>query len=262
VPHTGLTRFPGAARIPAAAVAVPDADFLGRLALQGAPVRLHLVLRSTVLQAVSAWNIVGEIVGRERPNEIVLVGGHLDSWDLSESASDDGAGVAITVAAAAMIAPLHPRRTIRVVLWGSEETEGSGAAYAAAHTADARNIVLAAESDFGAGRAYRLSLPRVDAANPWVAELAAALAPLGVILSPDPARAGGSDVEPLRLAGVPVASLNQDQSRYFDVHHSAADTLAQIDPAELNQNVAAWTVLIHAVANSSIDFRAGVPQAP
>jgi len=206
---------------------------------------------------VPAWNVVGEIEGRESPEQIVLIGGHLDSWDLSESASDDGAGVAITVAAAALIgrAPVHPRRTIRVVLWGSEETEGSGAAYAAAHANEAANIVLAAESDFGAGRAYRLALPRIDAADPAIGALAASLVPLGVLVSAEPARSGGSDVEPMRPSGVPIASLNQDQSGYFDVHHSAADTLLQIDRADLNQNVAAWTVLVYSVAESGIDFR-------
>jgi Zn-dependent M28 family amino/carboxypeptidase len=216
------------------------------------------LLQSTVIPAAPAWNIVGEIKGREFPDQVVLIGGHLDSWDLSESASDDGAGVAITVAAAAVVGatPRHPRRTIRVVLWGSEETEGSGAAYAAAHKNEVPNIVLAAESDFGAGHAYRLALPNVDPADLRVAELAAALAPLRVLLSADPARAGGSDVEPLRLAGVPVASFNQDQSLYFDVHHSADDTLARIDRADLDQNVAAWAVLIYSIAESDIDFRA------
>jgi Zn-dependent M28 family amino/carboxypeptidase len=222
---------------------------------------LRLSLQSTVIPKAPAWNIVGEIKGREFPEQIVLIGGHLDSWDLSESASDDGAGVAITAAAAALIGalPRHPRRTIRVVLWGSEETEGSGTAYAAAHQGEVLNIVLAAESDFGAGRAYRLSLPRADAADPRVAELAAALAPLRVLVSPDPARSGGSDVEALRIAGVPVASFNQDQTNYFDVHHSADDTLEKIDRVELNQNVAAWAVLIYMVAESGIDFRAAAP---
>jgi hypothetical protein len=258
-PHTGLTRYaPTSPRIPAAALAVPDADFVARLALQGSRPRLKLLLQSTVIPAAPAWNIVGEIKGREFPDQVVLIGGHLDSWDLSECASDDGAGVAITVAAAALVgaAPRHPRRTIRVVLWGSEETEGSGAAYAAAHNNEVANIVLAAESDFGAGHAYRLALPRVDPADLRVAELAAALAPLRVLLSADPARAGGSDVEPLRVAGVPVASFNQDQSLYFDVHHSADDTLARIDRADLDQNVAAWAVLIYSIAESDIDFRA------
>ena len=258
LPHTGLTRYAAASpRIPAAALAVPDAEFVARLAAR-APVRMRIILQSRVIPAAPAWNVVGEIKGRETPDEIVLIGGHLDSWDLSESASDDGAGVAITMAAAALVgaAPRHPRRTIRVVLWGSEETEGSGAAYAAAHRDEALKIVLAAESDFGAGHAYRLALPRADPADPRIAELAAALAPLKVFVSADPARSGGSDVEPLRVAGVPVASFNQDQSGYFDRHHSADDTLARIDRADLDQTVAAWAVLIYSVAENDIDFRA------
>ena len=262
LPHTGLTRYAAASvRIPAAALAVPDAEFIARLASRGNPVRLKLSLQSTVIPRAQAWNVVGEIKGREFPEQVVLIGGHLDSWDLSECASDDGAGVAITAAAAALIGalPRHPRRTIRVVLWGSEETEGSGAAYAAAHQDEVPDIVLAAESDFGAGRAYRLALPRVDPADSRVQELAAALAPLKVIVSPEPARSGGSDIEALRVAGVPVASFNQDQTRYFDLHHSADDTLAQIDRAELNQNVAAWAVFIYMVAESGIDFRAPAP---
>ena len=259
LPHTGLTRYsPTGLRIPAAALAVPDADLVARLASRGSPVRMRLSLQSTVIDKTDAWNVVGEIKGREFPEQIVLVGGHLDSWDLSESASDDGAGVAITAAAAALIGalPRHPRRTIRVVLWGSEETEGSGAAYAAAHQNEVPDIVLAAESDFGAGRAYRLALPKVDPADSRVLEMAAALAPLKVIVSPDPARSGGSDIEALRIAGVPVASFNQDQTRYFDVHHSADDTLANVDRRDLDQNVAAWALLIYMVADSGIDFRA------
>jgi Zn-dependent M28 family amino/carboxypeptidase len=262
LPHTGLTRYAAASvRIPAAALAVPDADFIARLASRGNPVRIGLSLQSTVVPQAEAWNVVGEIKGREFPGQIVLIGGHLDSWDLSESASDDGAGVAITTASAALIGtlPRHPRRTIRVVLWGSEETEGSGVAYAAAHQDEVPNIVLAAESDFGAGRAYRLALPKVDPADSRVQQLSAALAPLKVIVSPDPARSGGSDLEALRAAGVPVASFNQDQTRYFDVHHSADDTVAKIDRADLDQNVAAWAVLIYMVAESGIDFRAAAP---
>jgi hypothetical protein len=258
LPHTGLSRFArNSPRIPAAALAVTDAEFIARLAARGKPIRVHLSLQSTVIPTVPAWNVVGEITGREFPEQIVLIGGHLDSWDLSESASDDGAGVAITLAAATLIgrAPIHPRRTIRVVMWGSEETEGSGAAYAAAHVNEAANIVLAAEADFGAGRAYRLALPRIDASDPKIEALAATLVPLGVLVSAEPARSGGSDVEPMRAGGVPIASFNQDQSRYFDVHHSAADTLSQVDRADLNQNVAAWTVLVYSVAESGIDFR-------
>jgi hypothetical protein len=261
-PHTGLTRFTDATRrIPAASLAVADADLIARLAQRGTAVRVRLMLRSTVIPSAPAWNVVGEIKGREAPNEVILIGGHLDSWDLSESASDDGAGVAITMSAAALIGelPRHPRRTIRVVLWGSEETEGSGAAYAAAHRDELRSIVLAAESDFGAGRAYRLALPPVDATDPRIGELVAALAPLKVFLSADPARSGGSDTEDLRKAGVPVASLNQDQRLYFDVHHSADDTLTRVDRMDLDQNVAAWAVAMYTIAESDLDFRVATP---
>jgi Zn-dependent M28 family amino/carboxypeptidase len=258
-PHTGLTRFTDETRrIPAAALSVPDADLIARVAQLGTPVRLRLLLQSTVIAKAPAWNVVGEIKGREVPDEVIVIGAHLDSWDLSESASDDGAGVAITMTAAALIGalPRHPRRTIRVVLWGSEETQGSGAAYAAAHLDELRNVVLAAESDFGAGRAYRLALPPVDASDPRIGQLVTALAPLRVFLSADAARSGGTDTEDLRKAGVPVASLNQDQYLYFDVHHSADDSLARVDRKDLDQNVAAWAVAIYTIAESDLDFRA------
>jgi Zn-dependent M28 family amino/carboxypeptidase len=258
LPHTGLTRYAdGIPRIPAAAIAVPDAQLLARLIARGTPVRVRLLLSSTVLAEAPAWNVVGEVSGRETPDQVILIGGHLDSWDLSEAASDDGAGVAITTAAAALVAalPRHPRRTIRVVLWGSEETEGSGRAYADAHRTELRSLVVAAESDFGAGRAYRLALPEASASDENVHDIEAVLRPLRVFVSAEAARSGGSDVEDLRKAGVPIASLNQDQSRYFDVHHSADDTLERIDAADLNQNVAAWAALIYILAETGLDFR-------
>jgi len=262
LPHTGATRYAdGVARIPAAAVAVPDADLIARLAVSGTPVRVRLHLSSTVITEAPAWNVVGEVRGRETPREVLIIGGHLDSWDLSECASDDGAGVAIATAAATLIArlPQHPRRTLRVVLWGSEETEGSGTAYAAAHRDEAPDIVLATESDVGAARAYKLSLPRHQASDERITAIVKLLAPLKVLVSPDPALSGGSDVEELHQAGVPVAFLNQDQSHYFDVHHSADDTLAHVRPADLDQNVAAWVVVLYAIADSDISFRMPSP---
>jgi hypothetical protein len=262
LPHTGVTRYlDGVPKVPAAAIGVPDAQLLARLVARGTPVRVRLLLSSTVIAEAPAWNVVGEIRGREAPDQVILIGGHLDSWDLSEAASDDGAGVAITTAAAALIAelPRHPRRTIRVVLWGSEETEGSGAAYADAHRDELRNLIIAAESDFGASRAYRLALPETSASSAseeLIKDLEAVLAPLKVFVRSEAARSWGSDVEDLRKAGVPVASFNQDQSHYFDVHHSADDTLAWIDGADLNQNAAAWAALIYILAETSLDFRA------
>ena len=259
LPHTGAMLYAeGAPRIPAAALAVPDAELIARFAARGIPVRVRLHLASTVIAAAPAWNVVGEVRGRDLPQEALIIGGHLDSWDLSECASDDGAGVAIAMAAAELIArlPRHPRRTIRLVLWGSEETSGSGAAYAAAHRDEVPHIVMATEIDNGAARAYRLSLPAHPAADPGIAAIVGLLAPLKVLVSAEPALSGGSDVDELQAAGVPVASLHQDQTHYFDVHHSADDTLAHVQAADLDQNVAAWVVVLYAVAESGINFRA------
>jgi Zn-dependent M28 family amino/carboxypeptidase len=209
-----------------------------------------------------AWNISGEIPGSERPEEVVVIGGHLDSWDPSPGAHDDAAGIAITTAAAKLIGdlPRTPRRTVRVVMWGSEETGGSETAYAEAHKDEA--IVAASESDFGAGRVWALRLPAGSREHPAMAIAANTLAPLGVFVDTAPATSGGSDVEGLREAGVPVFSLRQDGSRYFDLHHSADDTLDKIDPVQLRQNVAAWASLVYLIADSDIDFRALKAAAP
>ena len=152
LPHTGALNYDnGAPRIPAAALANPDADQLERLAALG-PVRVRLVLTPTVHENAPSWNVVGEVKGAERPEEIVLIGGHLDSWDLGTGATDDGAGIAIAFGAARLIAglPQRPSRTIRVVLFGAEEMDFSGAAYAKAHEERSGKIVVAGEADFGA----------------------------------------------------------------------------------------------------------------
>ncbi|MDP1739246.1 MAG: M20/M25/M40 family metallo-hydrolase, partial [Caulobacter sp.] len=218
---------------------------------------VRLNLASTVNPDTVAWNISGEIPGSEKPEEVIVIGGHLDSWDPGTGAIDDGAGIAITTAAAKLIGGLsrHPRRTIRVVMWGSEETGGSGEAYATAHQTELPSIVIAGESDLGADRIYALMLPSGVAAHPEFRPLANLLAPLKIFVSRDPAPFGGSDTEGLQEAGVPVFALRQDASRYFDLHHSADDTLDKVDPAQLNQNVAAWVALIYMLADSDVDFR-------
>ncbi len=257
-PHTGSGGFgPDAPKIPAAALGVPDADLLEHMAARG-PVRVRLKLASFVRPNSMAWNVSGEIVGSVKPRDVIVVGGHLDSWDPGTGAIDDGAGVAITTAAAKMIGqlPRHPRRTIRVVLWGSEETGGSGDAYLAAHKGELARIVVAAESDLGSDRIYRLKLPPSGPDQRGLKPLAAALAPLKVFVSPDPAMHAGSDVEGLQKAGVPVFSLDQDATRYFDIHHSADDTMAVVDREQLNQNVAAWAALLYLIADSDVNFRA------
>jgi Zn-dependent M28 family amino/carboxypeptidase len=257
-PHTGGTRYAAdVAKIPAAALGVPDAELLARLARRG-PVKIKLNLDSSTSATTVSWNISGEIVGAEKPDEVIVIGGHLDSWDPGTGAIDDGSGIAITVAAAKLIGdlPQKPKRTIRVVMWGSEETGGSGAAYAEAHKDEISKIILAGESDLGADNIYSLQLPKGALKDPAFAALPSLFAPLKIIISPDAAEFGGSDTDELQTAGVPVWSLNQDASRYFDLHHSADDTLDKVDPLQLNQNVAAWASLLWLAANSDIDFRA------
>ena len=140
-------------------------------------------------------------------------------------------------------------------MWGSEETGGSSDAYLAAHKGDLNSIVIAGESDLGSDNIFSLQLPAGAWADPSIAPLQAVLAPLKVLASPVPAADAGSDVEDIQGAGVPVLALNQDASRYFDYHHSADDTMAIVDPVQLNQNVAAWSATLYMLANSDIDFR-------
>ena len=254
-PHTGSMQSPkpGVRVIPAAAIGVPDADILENMAKRG-PVSVHLSLKNKVIDT-TAWNISGDIVGSDPHAGVIVIGGHLDSWDPGTGAIDDGAGVAITVAAAKLVAATHPKRTIRVVMWGSEETGGSGAAYLDAHKNDLNSIVLAGESDLGADNVYSLQLP----AHAWdhadIKPLEAVLAPLKIIASSEAATEAGSDVEGIQAAGVPVFALNQDATRYFDYHHTADDTLAIVDRAQLNQNVAAWAATLSILADTDATFR-------
>ena len=257
LPHTGALNYEdGTPRIPAAALAIPDADQLERLAVQG-PVRIRLLLTPTVRESAPSWNVVGEIKGSERPDEIVLIGGHLDSWDLGTGATDDGAGVAIVFGAARLIAglPQHPSRTIRVVLFGAEEMNFSGAAYAKAHEGETGKIVVAGEADFGARNVYSVQLPAGAAASDFGQTLDRIIAPLGANLDRRPALGGGDDIRELQKAGVPVVSLRQDGMDYFDTHHTADDTLDKIDPKQLGQAVAVWSAFTYLAASSGVDFR-------
>jgi Zn-dependent M28 family amino/carboxypeptidase len=257
LPHTGALNYEdGAPRIPAAALAIPDAEQLERLAVLG-PVRIRLVLTPTVRENAPSWNVVGEIKGRERPDEIVLIGGHLDSWDLGTGATDDGAGVAIVFGAARLIAnlPQHPSRTIRIVLFGAEEMNFSGAAYAQAHEGEAGKIVVAGEADFGARSVYSVQLPGGAAGSEFGHTLERIIAPLGANVDRRPALGGGDDIRELEKAGVPAASLRQDGLDYFDTHHTADDTLDKIDPKQLEQAVAVWSAFTYLVAASDVDFR-------
>jgi hypothetical protein len=257
LPHTGALNYEdGAPRIPAAALAIPDAEQLERLAALG-PVKVRLLLTPTVQENAASWNVVGEIKGAEHADEIVLIGGHLDSWDLGTGATDDGAGVAIAFGAARLIGglPQRPSRTIRLVLFGAEEMNFSGAAYAKAHEGETGKIVVAAEADFGARNVYSVQLPPGAAGNDFGQTLQRVVAPLGANVDRLPALFGGDDIRELQKAGVPVASLRQDGHDYFDTHHTADDTLDKIDPRQLDQAVAVWSAFTYLAAASDVDFR-------
>jgi len=255
LPHAGYTDPP--ATIPAAALSPPDAEQLERLVARGKPVSVRLAMSSSVVPAAPCWNVVGEIRGREKPDEVIVVGGHLESWDPGTGAIDDGAGVAITTAAAHLATQgERPKRTIRVVMWGSEEQGGSGGAYARAHAAEVGKVVVVGEADIGADRVWRVALPAGGRDHPAAKAYAAALAPLGVVMASEPATRGGADVDGLVKAGAPVVQISQDASRYFDIHHSADDTLDKIDPAAMGQAVAVWASFLYVAANSDVDFRA------
>ena len=266
-PHAGQTNFPeDGPRIPAAALTVPDAEQLERLTARGAPVRIKLVLTPRNYGAATSQNVIAEIKGREKPDEIVLLGAHLDSWDLGTGALDDGAGVGIAVAAAKLIRdlPERPKRTIRVVLFGSEEPGLIGGhAYAVAHKDEINRIVVVAEPDEGQGPVYGF---QTGVANPDEASLQrirAALSPLGIVTADNKSK-GSSDVEPLVEIGAPAVTLQLDATDYFDFHHTPDDTFDKIDPKRINQTTAAYAVFTYLAAELDGDYRekGGVKRGP
>ena len=251
-PHTGVQYFAdGAKPIPAGALSIPDAEQLVRILKRGKPVTMRLVLVSDKHDGGHSGNVVAEVPGRDPKAPMLLVGGHLDSWDLGTGAIDDASGIAIVTAAAKRIMDHgRPERTIRIVWFGAEEPGGfGGAAYQKAHPE--QKYAIAAESDFGADRVWRFG-SSYGASDPAItAALTNALAPLGITRF-DKAEADGTDVGPAIEAGAPWLSLYQDGTRYFDYHHTPDDTLDKIDPAQLRQNVAAWTAAL-AVLSGGID---------
>ena len=267
MPHTGTTAYvDGKVAIPGFALSSPDADQLSRIVAMGEPVTLRLTSTAHTYETTSR-NVIADIPGRTRPQEVIVLGSHMDSWDLGTGAIDDAAGGAITLAAAKVIAEHgRPARTVRVVLYGSEEvaqptdTGNGGGAYLRGLSAEElANHVFTGESDFGADRIYALGLPVGAQDSDFAKAAAKVLYPIGVLPSPDPELHGGADIGPIVEAGVPVFGLNQDGTRYFDLHHTADDTLDKIDPAQLSQNVAAWTALVWLAADSDVDFRAMRP---
>lgn len=248
IPHTGGSASAGIAD---GAVAAEDADLIAHLAAQG-KVRIRLVLTSQTGAAVLGHNVVADFKGSEHAEQIVVISGHLDSWDLGRGAIDDAAGVALAMATAQLIHQLnlHPKRTIRVIAWVDEENGGSGqTAYTKAHGNQFANHVAAIESDSGAGHPLGFEAKVSNAALPLLRPLLDTLAGLGANLLNVVDESPEADITPMAEAGVPAFGLLQDGRDYFKYHHTPADTLDKIDPQELRENAAAMAVLGYALAN-------------
>ncbi|HEY4256821.1 MAG TPA: M20/M25/M40 family metallo-hydrolase [Candidatus Udaeobacter sp.] len=251
LPHTGQTNYANdAPKIPAAAVTAEDADLIAHLVRQG-PVKMKLVLTPQQLPDVESYNVIGDIKGSEHPEQVVIVSGHLDSWDLGTGAIDDGAGVAVSMEAANLIQKLHlkPKRTIRVIAWMNEENGSRGSKqYAKDHEREWGNHFAAMETDLGAGHPLGVNIK----GKPEVKQM---LAPVAAILQDSGAgilnlvEHCGADIEPLEKAGVPCFSPIQDSRFYFNYHHTAADTLDKIVPKELAENSTVVAVAAYALAN-------------
>jgi hypothetical protein len=247
LPHTGMTRYkPDVPRIPAMAISNPDADALERQFASGKPVRLRIRSSSRELPQERSANVIGEIPGTDRASEIVILAAHLDSWDPGVGAIDDGAGVAIMMTAGKLISELKvkPRRTIRVVLFANEEFGTSGSQfYATAEQAEPAHHVLGFEADFGVGPVWRLTSHVNPGQLPAVDQIYRALAPLKLARGNNEA-AGGADLDGLARLGMAILSPDLDGTNYFDVHHTANDTMAQVDPVALRQSVAAFAMSV------------------
>jgi carboxypeptidase Q len=256
LPHTGYSAPAG---IPAAAVASEDADLLADLTRQGRVV-IHLVLTPETLPQQTSYNVIADLPGSEHPEQIVIVSGHLDSWDLGTGAIDDAAGVAVAMETAALCKQLglRPRRTLRVIAWMDEENGESGnQTYFAEHKDALADHVAAIESDSGAGHPLGFTGSFSEQAASALAPVSKVLAPTGASLMVNTGDAE-ADVDPMIEAGVPVFGLMQDARTYFNYHHTAADTLDKIDPRDLAENAAAIVVLAYALA----DMPQPIPHSP
>lgn len=257
LPHTGAMRYDDKApKIPAAAISIPDAEMLHRILAGGKPVRFRMALGARTLPEVEGANVVGDVEGSELPAEIVLLGAHLDSWDLGQGALDDGAGCGIIIEAGRQIAklPKKPRRSVRVVLFANEENGLAGArAYGKAHADELAKHILAFEADAGAGRVYEARFLGDEARRPQFLSIIDKVKAIGVDADPKPAH-GGADLIPLVAAGVPVIDLRQDASLYFDIHHTANDTVEQIRKEDIDQVAAALTAVAYEAADGPGDL--------
>jgi carboxypeptidase Q len=252
IPHTGMTEYlPGSEKIPAAAVTAEDADLLDNLTHQG-KVTMHLTLTPQTLPDAPSFNVVADWKGSEHPEQVVVVSGHLDSWDLATGAIDDGAGVVVSMQAIHLMQKLgiHPKRTIRMIAWMSEEEGSEGAAaYMKDHGSEMGNFIGALESDLGAGHPDGILYAGKPELGEWLRPINNILHPIGAeTLTATPET--GEDIAAMTEKGVPSFAPNQDSRFYFNYHHTPADTFDKVNPRELAENAAVMAVLSYALADS------------
>jgi carboxypeptidase Q len=251
-PHTGAVQYgQGMPPIPAAAIAAEDANRIVRLNTRGQRVRVRLTLSGRFDPDAESANVVGEIRGREKPEEVILLGGHLDSWDVGTGASDDAVGCIITWEAVRLIRKLgiQPRRTVRLVLFTNEENGLRGAAaYADRYAEQAHNHVFALESDSGVFAPASLGFSGSPGARSLIRDIGSLLAPIG--MSEIGVGGGGADVGPIaQAANAPTMAYLGEPQRYFQIHHTPADTVERIAPDEVSKAAAAIAVMIYVVAD-------------
>jgi carboxypeptidase Q len=251
-PHTGGMNYAdGVAKIPTAAIPAEDANRVQRLIARGVKVRMRLKMEARFESDAESFNVVGEIRGSEKPHEIVLVGGHFDSWDPGTGASDDAVGCVVTWEAARLMKKLNirPKRTVRVVLFTNEEngTRG-GNGYRDQHSADAGNHILAVESDSGVFAPARLGFTGSELARGIMSDIVGLLSPIG--MSELSGGGGGADIGPIATLGkVPMLAYSGDSNKYFTIHHTPADTVDRIDPKEVSKAAAALAAVVYVVAD-------------
>jgi Zn-dependent M28 family amino/carboxypeptidase len=252
LPHTGALRYlDDVPRIPAGAAAAEDADLMAYLAAQGR-LRMHLTLTPQTLADAESYNVIADLKGSEHPEQVVIVSGHLDSWDLGTGAIDDASGVAVAMQTANLIKQLRlkPKRTIRVIAWMNEENGlRGGLAYAKDFAAQITNHLAAIESDSGPGHPTGISGHASNPAIEMLRPLAQILQSQGAGILRPAQTAQGADVSPLDAAGVPTWAPLQDVRKYFDYHHTAADTLDKVNRRELAENAAVIAALAYTIAS-------------
>jgi Iap family predicted aminopeptidase len=249
LPHTGYSVPAG---IPAGAVTEEDTELIAHLNAEGT-VRMHLVLTPQSLPDATGFNVVADIRGSEHPEQVVVVSGHLDSWDLGTGAIDDAAGVVVAMETGELVQKLHlhPKRTLRVIAWMDEENGGRGRdAYTAAHTSEFANHIAAIESDFGAAHPLGFNAKMNQQAIEFLRPVQEILQSFGADLIKLTSFPPGADISGMSKEGIPTLGLMQDGRTYFNYHHTAADTLDKVDPRELRENAAAMAVMGYALAST------------